>query len=73
MAIPVFYALLMIIALYLALRLQPKPDKHYQRLIDRTGKRLANHLIRDTKKRYPKRGRNWVIKKVLADLDKGKV
>lgn len=73
MAIPVFYALLMIIALYLAVRLQPKPDKHYERLINRTGKRCANQLIKDTKKRYPSRGRDWVIRKVLADLDKGKV
>lgn len=73
MSIPVFYALLMIIALYLVIRLQPKPDKNYQRLINRTGKRLANQMIRDVQQKYPSRGRDWVIRKVLADLDKGKV
>ena len=50
-----------------------KPDKQYQLLLNRTGKRLARQLVKDTKKKYPLRSQQWVIKKVLADLDKGKI
>lgn len=74
MPITTFFALLLLIALYIALRLADrKPDKNYQRLINRTGKHLADELIKTTKKRYPRRSAPWVIKKVLADLDKGKI
>jgi hypothetical protein len=74
MAITTFFALLLLIALYVILRLsERKPDRHYDLLINRTGKRLAKQLIKDTKKRYPLRSSQWVSKKVLADLDKGKI
>lgn len=74
MDITTFLALLILIALYVILRLsEAKPDKQYQLLINRTGKRLAKQLVKDTKKRYPLRSSQWVVKKVLADLDKGKI
>jgi hypothetical protein len=74
MDITTFLALLLLIALYVVLRLSSrKPDKQYQILLNRTGKRLARQLVRDTKKKYPLRSQQWVIKKVLADLDKGKI
>lgn len=74
MSVTTFLALLLLIALYVILRLsENKPDKHYQLLINRTGKRLAKQLVKDTKTRYPLRSQQWVIKKVLADLDKGKI
>ena len=74
MDITTFLALLLLITLYVVLRLSRcKRDKQYQILLNRTGKRLAKQLVRDTKKRYPLRSQQWVIKKVLADLDKGKI
>jgi hypothetical protein len=74
MDITTFFALLLLIALYLILRLsEQKPDKQYQLLINRTGKRLAKQLVKDTKRKYPLRSQQWVYKKVLADLDKGKI
>lgn len=74
MSITTFFALVLLITLYVILRLSAhKPDKQYQLLLNRTGKRLARQLVKDTKKKYPLRSQQWVIKKVLADLDKGKI
>lgn len=74
MTIPTFLALLMLLTLYVILRVSShKPHRLNQILINRTGKNLAKQLIKDTKKRYPLRSTQWVIKKVLADLDKGKI
>lgn len=74
MPITSFLAICLIALLYLALRLlSRKPDRYYDRLVNRTGKRLAKQLIADTKKNYPRRSRLWIVKKVLNDLDKGKI
>lgn len=74
MSITTFFALLLIIALYIALRLSSqRMDRRYEILIQRTSKRLAKQLVRDTQKKYPLRSQQWVFRKVLADLDKGKI
>lgn len=74
MPITTFFALVLLIMLYVVLRLADrKPDKHYQILINRIGKPLTNKLVKETKSKYPRRSRSWVFRKVLADLDKGKV
>ena len=74
MSITTILALCLIALLYVVLSLSNrKHDRDYQRLIKRTGKRLANELIRDTKKRYPQRSLAWVLRKIMNDLDKGKV
>lgn len=74
MSITTFFAICLIALLYLVLRiLNHKPDRYYQQLVNRVGKRLANELIKDTQKKNHRRSRLWLVKKVLNDLDKGKI
>ena len=74
MTIPTFFALVLLLVLYVVLRISSnKPDKRYVALCDRTGKRGAKALVSEYKKRYPRQRGAWIYRKILNDLDKGKV